>query len=658
MATSGSIRIEYSNWAMEPIDIYVELSWRRISVSTTDNTSTVAWELKEINESKIGYAGLVKESYTVWFAGEEIRGEDRMSVSANETRVVASGTKIINHNADGTYTLNYNFAISRKNIDFGTISQAGYAALDPIIRPAVLTKASSFNDEANPVIEYSNPFGDRVTSLQAGIAFVDGTFFAAYRDISKTGTSYTFSLTSAERQAIRKKITSGNSIDVFFYLKTVSDGQTLEDKWRKSVTLINYEPTLTPDIKDTNARTIELTGDSNKLIKYYSNASVTFGAVARKEATLIDRRVICGSTTIEIEDRAQDTTIVNAVDSNTFYMRARDSRGYIVERAPVKALVEYIKLTNNLTTQAISSTGNLTFTIKGKYFNGSFGAKRNSLEVEYRVVDENGDPVFNTGGSGWVALGTVTPTVSNGDYTYSYTITGLDYTKTYTLTVNAIDELTPVQTSSKVIAAIPLFDWDNSNFKHHTNVYLDNNKTLRSYQADGSDVQILGLNASNGTVLGWGGYDKSNGDTGIYGNNVRLHSKNNVLINGSTLADFVVEQGSVVKTVEALEFPWFYRKWNSGRVELIGYRNIREYCYMALGALYRTAVLDGHVFPFNVYNPRVTATYESQGYGGFVWPTTLSTETKTFDFYLVRPLELRDVQMQGVITFNVSGTWK
>lgn len=540
MATSGLHITEINDIAS------IQFSWRRTSYSVVDNTSTVTWELNYVaKDNKLTNYTQSGPVYVVFIGNDEFEGEiDSIVEYKVGTQFIASGTTVIPHNADGTRRFTFTYSFGYRSM--GTKSGSGYETLDSLPRPATITDAPNFNDDMSPLITYTVPNVDSITKLEACVSFTGTKDDVPYREIDKTQTTYRFNFTSEERTILRKGVTSGRQIEVRFYLRSTINGVTYHSYITKTLVLVSYTPTLSPVIKDVNSRTIALTGDSNKLIKYYSNAQVTFGAAARKEATIVDRRVICGNQTIEIEDSAQDTVIVNGVESNTFYLRARDNRGNSEEDALTKTLIPYIKLTNSLKTNALDSTGKVTFTISGKYFNGSFGAKNNSMEVEYTLIDEEGNPAFNADGSGWVILGTVSPTVTDGTYKFSHTVTGLDYRKIYTLTVNVIDELTPVQTSSRVIAAVPVFDWSKSDFAHHTNVYFDNQKriygkTVPTDLDEGTLLQVIDpCNQNNNLVIGYGNYNEEllapDGTTPagshIYGNAVRIYNKNGLYING------------------------------------------------------------------------------------------------------------------------------
>lgn len=102
---------------------------------------------------------------------------------------------------------------------------------------------------------------------------------------------------------------------------------------------------------------------------------------------------------------------------------------------------------------------------------------------------------------------------------------------------------------------------------------------------------------------------------------------------------------------------WTYRKWLNGEVDLVGVYSITNMdCTTALGNMYRTAVFTPNSFPFTVYDPKVTASYESQGYGAFLWATTNTSQTNPPSYYLVRPTSATIAN--GRIIFHVRGRWK
>lgn len=99
-----------------------------------------------------------------------------------------------------------------------------------------------------------------------------------------------------------------------------------------------------------------------------------------------------------------------------------------------------------------------------------------------------------------------------------------------------------------------------------------------------------------------------------------------------------------------------YRKWANGFVELWGSISVSNAaCTTALGNMYRTAALTLSNYPFTVTNPNVQASYESDGYGAFLWATTKATTTTPPNFYLVRPTSA--TIGSGKINLYITGTW-
>ena len=96
--------------------------------------------------------------------------------------------------------------------------------------------------QANPTITYSNPAGNSASSLQACISLTGANADVGYRDISKTGTSYTFNLTTAERNVLRNACTTSNSRKVTFFVRTVIGGNTFYSTIERTLTIVNANP--------------------------------------------------------------------------------------------------------------------------------------------------------------------------------------------------------------------------------------------------------------------------------------------------------------------------------------------------------------------------------------------------------------------------------
>ena len=102
---------------------------------------------------------------------------------------------------------------------------------------------------------------------------------------------------------------------------------------------------------------------------------------------------------------------------------------------------------------------------------------------------------------------------------------------------------------------------------------------------------------------------------------------------------------------------WKYRKWSNGRIELWGSYSVSGVtCSNQMGsAMYKSETLSMPSFPFSIYEPNLTASYESDGYGAFLWATSTTTETSPPSYYLVRPES--GTITSGKINFHVIGKW-
>lgn len=234
--------------------------------------------------------------------------------------------------------------------------------------------------------------------------------------------------------------------------------------------LSDCRPTLDPVIEDSNNVTVALTGDSKKLIRYYSTAHTVSNAESRNSATLKSQKTTNGNKTIATEIGA-----FNNVESNKFTFTATDSRGYTTTVNKTVTMINYIKLTCGLANTEFNTDGVISFNIKGNYFNSSFGVTSNVLLVSYRYKLSDGSY------SNWIS---VEPTITNNTYTASVSITGLDYRSKYVVQARAIDELATISSSQVTLSCIPVFDWGAEDFNFNVPVTMNWN---------GYSYDLLGL---------------------------------------------------------------------------------------------------------------------------------------------------------------------
>ena len=256
------------------------------TTSTANNTSTITWTLYSEGGNSNYYS---TGPTTVTINGVQVYYKERVEYSSRTfpaSKGSVSGTLTVTHNSDGKKSISVSLSTA---IYTGTVTtNSGTWTLDNIPRGATLTSAPNFNDTQNPTINYSNPAGSNVTTLQGCIASNNGqTIYASYRDISKTGTSYTFNLTDAERNALRQASANSKTLTVRFYIKTVISGNTLYSYKSVTLTIINANPTFNVAYLDSNATTTAITSNNQQIIQNNSTLQINItNATALKYATL------------------------------------------------------------------------------------------------------------------------------------------------------------------------------------------------------------------------------------------------------------------------------------------------------------------------------------------------------------------------------------
>lgn len=209
----------------------------------------------------------IKQGSTVIKSGSFTHG-----APANSTTTLFTVSLWVTHDASGnsgTITATYNYSD-------GWCTGTGSKTLTTIPRSATLSSAPNFTDKDNPTITYSNPAGNAVTSLQACISFTGAKDDIPYRDISKTGTSYTFNLTEAEKNTLISSIPNSTSRSVMFFVRTGIGGKTYYSTLTKTFTI-------SADIKPSATLTVEEATDLQWGV-YVQNVSKLNVAINATEA--------------------------------------------------------------------------------------------------------------------------------------------------------------------------------------------------------------------------------------------------------------------------------------------------------------------------------------------------------------------------------------
>lgn len=296
-------------------------------------------------------------------------------------------------------------------------------------------------------------------------------------------------------------------------------------------------PIISASVIDVNAVTLALTGNQNKLIKYFSNAKATMTAQAQGGAVIdTDMYVIRNSGKVGYGT----SWIFENIESNEFIFSAQDNKGNVGRKILTPSMVEYIKPTCNIAHNKPDAVGNMTVVCSGAFFNNSFGAVTNTVTAQYRYKKYGG-----TFGE-WQNMSV---TYNGNVYmaSASFTIPDFSQKQLYSFETRVTDKLTTA--TSKVYSAknLPLYHWGEDDFvfevpvtfkRGATGAESDGDKTVNGSMLVKGNIQLKDGENGNTLYFGDDAYCYVDGDNVMYLKATKLHLLgDSVSVNGNQIAE-------------------------------------------------------------------------------------------------------------------------
>lgn len=449
---------------MANVDIWVSnqvtlrFGWWQDSQSIANNNSVVGWHLQLVTTGG-SISSSASKSWNVTVNGSNYSGTCTIDVGTNSAKTLASGSTTIAHNADGTKSFSFSFSL-QFDINYsgvgwiGTKSGSGSGTLSTIPRTSSVSSTSA-NIGENITISISRASSSFTHTLSYSFCNLSGTIAT-----KTSSTSVSWKLPTTFYAQIPNSKSSWGTITCDTYSGSTKIGSS-SCRFNVYVKESSNKPTISATVVDSNNTTKALTGDENKLIRYYSKAKFELTASPKNSAIITTRSVFYNGTTYKGGSGNSWIANFSEVVSGSYRFSVTDSRGFSNTTTINKTLIEYIKLTCYMSVTNPTASGECTINISGNYFNGSFGSTSNTLSVQYKIND--GD---------WIDT---TATLTNNTYEASVNVTGMDYTRAYSIYARAIDKLATVETPVKYVKAKPIFDWGSDDFHFHVPVYVDGN---------------------------------------------------------------------------------------------------------------------------------------------------------------------------------------
>lgn len=371
-------------------------------------------------------------------------------------------TTSISHDTDGSKTITVAIDITGyqeegKGSNGFKVSGSQSITLTKIPRASTIG-ATDANIGASSMIAVSRKSTSYSHSIQYKFGSVSGYVDASGNPVSSevkiTETSVAFKVPTSFYAQIPNAKTGTCTLTCRTYSGSTQIGSAQTCTFTASTTEESCAPQVSGTVKDSNTTTVALTGNASVMVRYVSNALCTLSATARNSASITAKAI--NGTLID-----GNTMTISGISESRVRFSAKDSRGYITDIPVDFSVVPYVVLTCVATGKRNAPTdGTATLTIKGNYFNQSFGAENNTLTLRYK----------QSGGS-WVSI---TPKISGNTYTASVSLTDLTYTESFTFTVEATDKLATVSQVVKIDKGIPVFDWGENDFAFHVPVSFSN----------------------------------------------------------------------------------------------------------------------------------------------------------------------------------------
>lgn len=394
----------------------------------SDSTSYKAYNTSAVNPVSLSVEGSTKVSKNI-----------SMDFRNKKTVSMASWTGNVYHNSRGELSVDLAGSFSIKGVSSlsgGSISRSWTLPTIPRESSVTCTDGNIGSSVTVNINRASSSFSHTITYNFQGLT---GTI------ATKTGnTSIGWTLPTSFFAKIPNSKSASGTIKCETY-----DGSTYigSSTCRFNAFVSNSEPIISATVEDVNATTIALTGNKNKLIKYKSTAKVVINATAKNSSSISSYKTVCAS-----KSASTATSNITEIESGNFDVSCTDSRGFTSSTTVKKEIVDYIKLAiTSLELSRPNTTSNtVNISLKGNYFNASFGSVSNTLALKFRS---------RISGGTWGSYINLNPTKSGNTFLISGNLgSTYNFNNEYEFEFVATDKVSTITQTSIVSRGIPLID--------------------------------------------------------------------------------------------------------------------------------------------------------------------------------------------------------
>ncbi len=427
--TYGSHYTLYLEYSLNSQDYKNNCSNITVSMyGKSDSTSYKAYNTSAVNPVSLSVEGATKVSKNI-----------SMDFRNKKTVSMASWTGNVYHNSRGELSVDLAGSFSIKGVSSlrgGSISRSWTLPTIPRESSVTCTDGNIGSSVTVNINRASSSFSHTITYNFQGLTGTIAT--------KTSSTSIGWTLPTSFFAKIPNSKSASGTIKCETY-----DGSTYigSSTCRFNAFVSNSEPTISATVEDVNATTIALTGNKNKLIKYKSTAKVVINATAKNSSSISSYKTVCAG-----KSASTATSNITEIESGNFDVSCTDSRGFTSSTTVKKEIVDYIKLAiTSLELSRPNTTSNtVNISLKGNYFNASFGSVSNTLALKFRS---------RISGGTWGSYINLNPTKSGNTFLISGNLgSTYNFNNEYEFEFVATDKVSTITQTSIVSRGIPLID--------------------------------------------------------------------------------------------------------------------------------------------------------------------------------------------------------
>lgn len=430
----------------------------------TANTSTITYSLYFVTDK---YGSGYGSAVTGYINGANVGS--CTSIGTSSTILIGTKKETVDHNSDGTKSVNYSASMSGPWTGLGSASLSGTLTLPKIDRLAILDENSLptlITDESSIKFSYSNPAGFKVkpviTITQDSLISIEGDY------ITTSPYTWNWLTTDANKKLVYDCVRSSPNATARLKLNTYdSNGNFIGSTMSSTTipfTLVNCSPTISLTCTEQNTKVKNIVGSKLILLNNVSSLKVAATVATKKSATVVE---------VLIQDKKVPSpysttyTVTGTAGNYKVNASVRDSRQLIVTNtSPTYQLVDYRPV-------SIDS-------YKFKRENPTSSKIKLNAEITYWGITLNGTAnaptiSYSTDGSTYTTIPSSAYNIDNTNHRITisdYEVTSLDYKEQGRYYLKVVDKFTEDKENEPVTRGIATTEKGKHDFQVNGDLFL------------------------------------------------------------------------------------------------------------------------------------------------------------------------------------------